>query len=181
MAGTNVARRYAEALADVVGSASPEERTTVRSELRSFLEAVEKSFDLSNMLHNPSVTSGDRHRVLAAVLEKMGVSTPTSRFLRVVAERGRIDRLRDIIEAYEQIDDERAGIVRAHVTTATPLDDATLRRLEAALEKRTGRRLQMTVDVDPELIAGVRARVGSMVFDTSLQSELSRLRDQLQR
>jgi F-type H+-transporting ATPase subunit delta len=180
VAGNDVPKRYAEALAEVTAGFGAEDRTRVRDELRGFRSAVHESFDLANLLHNPSVTSGDRLQVLSAVLEKLGVSETTSRFLRLLTERGRMGLLDGIVEAYERIDDARSGIVRAQITSATELSSATLQRVTAALEARTGRKLDVRVDVDPELIGGLRAQVGSLVFDGSVRSELNRLRERLQ-
>jgi len=178
MASTNISRRYAEALADALSSA--EERTTVRKELATFRKAVRESFDLENLLHNPSVPSNDRLRVLGSVLERMGSSAPTSRFLRLLAERGRMGLFEEIVEAFDRIDDERSGVVRAHITSASELSADTLERLTAALRQRTGRNLEVSADVDPQLIGGFRARVGTLVFDGSIRSELDRLRERLQ-
>lgn len=180
MAGNDVSKRYAEALAEVTASFDTAERTRVREELRGFRSAVHESFDLANLLHNPSVASGDRLEVLTAVLTKLGVSDTTSRFLRLLTERGRMPLLDGIVEAYERIDDARAGIVRARITSASELAPETLQRVTAALEARTGRKLDVQVDVDPELIGGLRAQVGSLVFDASVRSELHRLRERLQ-
>lgn len=180
MAGTDVSRRYAEALADVAETMSDEERTKVRQELKGFREAVHESFDLSNLLHNPSVPAGARMEVLGAVLAKMNLSESTSRFLRVLAERGRMGLLDEVVDAYEKLDDERSGVVRARITSASELSAESLKALTEALEARTGRRLDVEVSVDPELIGGLRAQVGSMVFDGSVRSELERLRERLQ-
>lgn len=180
MAGTDVPKRYAEALADVTANVGSEERTRVREELRGFRQAVHESFDLANLLHNPSVSSGDRLEVLGAVLSKLGVSETTSRFLRLLTDRGRMTLFDDIVDAYERIDDARSGVVRARITSAAELSPEELGRVTKALEDRTGRRLDVAVDVDPRLIGGLRAQVGSMVFDGSVRSELERLRERLQ-
>lgn len=180
MAGTDVPKRYAEALADVAQSLSSEERTRVREELRGFRQATHESFDLANLLRNPSVSSGDRLEALGAVLTKLGLSDTTSRFLRLLTDRGRMPVFDDIVEAYERIDDARSGVVRARITSATELSTEELGRVTKALQDRTGLALDVEVEVDPELIGGLRAQVGSMVFDGSVRSELERLRERLQ-
>lgn len=180
MATTDVSRRYAEALADVTASMSSEERTNVRNQLRAVKQAVAESFDLANLLHNPSISSEDRLRVLSTVADHLGLGDITSRFVRLLAERGRMGHFDEIVAAYEKLDDERSGLLRARVTSATELGPEAVERLTHALRKRTGHDLEVEVEVDPSLIGGLRCQVGTLVFDGSLRSELDRLRDRLQ-
>ncbi len=97
-------------------------------------------------------------------------------FALLLLERGRISALPAIARAYKQLVDERLGRVQATVTSAQPLDPATAASVQRALEKRTGKRVVITSNVDPSLIGGVVARVGDLVFDGSLKSKLEALR-----
>ncbi len=180
MANNEVSQRYAEALIDTLESANADAVVEIRDELDAFVAAVNESSDLANVLHNPSVEAAERASVLKAVLERMQVQDVTSRFLRVLLDNGRMLEVDDIVEAFGQLADERAGSRRARISTARELSADELGRVRQALEKRTGLRLEVDVRVDPDLIGGVRAQVGSMVFDGTIRTELDRLRERLE-
>ncbi|NJK89935.1 MAG: ATP synthase F1 subunit delta [Myxococcales bacterium] len=175
-----LAQRYAEALSDSLQAADAQHREQARRELESFVAAVHDSFDLQNLLHNPSVAASDRLRVLETILDHMAASTPVRRFLGLLADRGRLDILDDTVRAFGELQDQREGRIRGHVVSARSLDPERQERLRKALERRTGRSIDLSFDVDPELIGGVRAQVGSIVFDGSLATGLSRLRERLE-
>jgi F-type H+-transporting ATPase subunit delta len=101
-------------------------------------------------------------------------------FAYVIDQRRLIDF--DAIRAeFELLADEAAGLVKARVTAAAPLDDAQRERLQRALIARTGRSVELEVTVDPALIGGAVATVGNVVFDGSLRTQLHQLHDTLSR
>jgi len=116
-----------------------------------------------------------------AVLVKLGASELTQRFLALVAERDRLAEVGGIARAVRQMADERAGRVRAKVESATALAADAQSNLKRALEKRTGKKVDLDVVVDPELLGGLRATIGSTVFDGTLRSQLARLSESLER
>jgi F-type H+-transporting ATPase subunit delta len=84
-----------------------------------------------------------------------------------------------IFDEYKRLADEDAGLMTAEVVAASPLDDRRKDRLRRALSERTGREVQLDIRVDPELIGGAIAKVGGLVFDGSLRTQLSQLRANL--
>jgi F-type H+-transporting ATPase subunit delta len=100
-------------------------------------------------------------------------------FLGLVAERGRVDHLDEIVAAYRALADEDLGQARAEVRTAVALTEEAKRQLAARLERAVGKRILLEERVDPTLLGGFVARVGSLILDGSLDGQLRRLRERL--
>jgi F-type H+-transporting ATPase subunit delta len=99
----------------------------------------------------------------------------------LLLDRGRIDAARAINQIYEQLLDEEHGIKRAEVVAATGLDEEAVSSLKGTLKKLVGQEVQLEVKEDPSLIGGVVARVGDLVLDGSVKSQLESLKDSLRR
>jgi F-type H+-transporting ATPase subunit delta len=168
--------RYAHALADVVtapGAATGAE--TAVAELRSFQAALDGSPELKNALTSPAAAPGRKRAVVARIADRLKLSRISRNFLFVLIDHGRIALVGDIIESFERVVDERLGFARAEVASASELDEAQRAALTAALERLTGKRIRMRFTVDGALIGGAVARIGSTVYDGSVQGQLDRL------
>jgi len=174
MASTVVARRYARALFEASRDAG--ELDTVVSQLETFAGALEASPDLRGVLSTPALPLEDRQGLLRALLEDAGASRLTTNALLLLTERGRLDALSEITEAFREEADRAAGRVRARVSSATPLSDEQVDEVKGALEHATGKSVVVEAAVDPDLIGGVVAQIGGIVYDGSLKSQLRRLR-----
>ena len=97
-------------------------------------------------------------------------------FLRAVLDNGRVDALPEIARQLQAQIDARSGVSDAVIHSAFPLDAAQLAEVQAALERRFGRRLKPSVVVDPGLIGGIRVAVGDEVLDTSVKARLEQMR-----
>jgi F-type H+-transporting ATPase subunit delta len=175
---SQASRRYAQALVDIVSN-DKDALEAAQRDLDRFLEAVESSFDLKNALLNPSFSAADREKVLRSVMKSLALSDVMQRFLVLLVDAQRIRELSDIADAFRQMADERRGRMRAMVEAAAPLAPETSSRLKRVLEKATGRTIELEVKVDPNLIGGIRARVGTLVFDGTIRAELDRLKARL--
>jgi F-type H+-transporting ATPase subunit delta len=170
---STAARRYAEALLE----ATPrDDLARARDDLARFAATVDATFDLRNVLLNPAFGEDERARVLDRVMDHLALGEVTRRFLRLVLERDRMLEVAAIAESFRKLADDRAGRIRAEVRSAGELTPTAAEQLRAALERRTGKKVDLAVTVDPELIGGLRAQVGSLVFDGTLRAELQRLR-----
>jgi F-type H+-transporting ATPase subunit delta len=177
---TAVGVRYARALMEVV--TSPEmaiNPAKALEELRAIDEMIGESEDLHNVLLSPAVSVPRKRAVLARLLKPFGASQAVRNFLFVVIDHRRIDGLPSMIEAFEALLDERLGLVRADVSSARLLTDAQKGSLEAELSRLSGKRAKLTFVIDPTLIAGVVARIGSKVYDGSVKGQLEKLRVKL--
>ena len=173
------ATRYAKALLAL----SQEARTieAAGQELEEFSGLIDQHADLRHLLVRPWVKGPDRRRVAEAVAERSGCSAVIRNFIGLLAERGRMDHLSEIGQAYRQLVDEALGQVRARVRTAVPLAEPERRRLAESLSRATGKRAIVEDVMDSTLLGGFVAQVGSLVLDGSLDGQLARLRERLAR
>ena len=119
--------------------------------------------------------------MLKALVTRLALSPSTTRFLDLVAERHRFDLLIDIGREVRRLADEKAQRLRAQVDTAAPLTPDAEAALKKALEQRTGKSVELVINVDPTLLGGLRAKVGSVILDGTIRSQLTALRETLLR
>jgi F-type H+-transporting ATPase subunit delta len=168
-----IARRYATALADVA-IARKEERQ-VQSELEQWASMVESNSQLKEAFSNPTVPHEKKRRVLQELISRSGVSETTASFLQVLLVNQRVPQLQVIAERFALILDERAGLVAAHVTTARPIPETQQNALREALSQVTGSSVRLSFETDESIIGGLVARIGSTIFDGSVENQLQRL------
>jgi F-type H+-transporting ATPase subunit delta len=177
---TAVANRYAHALVDIVmasGSAlKPEDALT---QLRAVEGLIQESPELRTALLTPAIQNSRKRAVMADLLARIGGSPLIRNFVYVAIDHRRIGIIGEIREAFELQLDERLGFVRAEVSSAAPLSEQMGAGLESELSKLTGKRMRLRFDVDPDLLGGVVARIGSTVYDGSVRGELRELGRQL--
>ena len=149
----------------------------MRSELSELAGAIGEVPELEALLENPETES----RVKAEVLEQiLGDSDELVRnFTRIVVEKGRAGEIRAIAAELEALVAQQARVLDVEVTTAGELSDADFERIVADIEKRSGRAVQATRSVDPNLIGGIVLQAGSMRLDASVRGRLDRLRQEL--
>jgi F-type H+-transporting ATPase subunit delta len=180
MAHSVLAARYANALADVVTaptSGTTPDRTI--NELRSFEFALRYSPELQNALVTPAVANSRKKSVIGRIADILKLSRITRNFLFVLVDHRRIPALSGIIHNLEEVLDERLGYARAEVTSPADLTEAQQMALNAQLERLTGKRIRMRFTIDPALIGGALARIGSTVYDGSVRGQLAALERRL--
>jgi F-type H+-transporting ATPase subunit delta len=175
-----VARRYADALADaVLAPTSALDGKTAAAELRRFEELVRSVPEFRNVLLSPAVSTNKKRSVVRRFAETLPLSGLMRNFLYVIIDRRRADILDEIADAFETALDERLGFVRGWVTSALPLNEKQKADIEEALSRVSGKNVRCTFSVDPELIGGVVARIGSTVYDGSVRTQLQSLGQRL--
>jgi F-type H+-transporting ATPase subunit delta len=177
MSNETVARRYAAALADVVLKTG--ETQTVQTELKSWAELMNANVDLQTAFRSPAIVQQNKEKVLENLLEKTRPTPTTANFLRVLLRNNRLSELGEINERFASVLAERSGFVAARVTSARPLGETEKAELQTNLENLTGKRVNLTFDVDENLIGGVVTRIGSTVYDGSVKTQLEELKQQL--
>jgi F-type H+-transporting ATPase subunit delta len=171
-----VANRYAHALVDIVmASGSPLKPADALTQLRSVEGLIEESPELRTALLTPAIQNSRKRAVMADLLARIGGSPLIRNFVYVVIDHRRVGIMGEIREAFELQLDERLGFVRAEVSSAAPLNAQLSAGLESELSKLTGKRMRLRFDVDPDLLGGVVARIGSTVYDGSIRGELREL------
>jgi F-type H+-transporting ATPase subunit delta len=177
MSNRTSAARYARALFDV--SLKEADVVKVRADLDAVAAAVAESHDLTRVIDSQGVPDAARRQIMMAVGERLGVSAPVSKLLGLLADRRRLDLLSDLAAVYAERLREHQNVLQADVTTAAPLSPEATEALSASLASATGKQISMRVSVDPSLLGGVVARVGSTVYDGSVRTQLKKMRDQL--
>jgi F-type H+-transporting ATPase subunit delta len=175
--GGSVARRYARALFGIGLDAGKFE--ALGDELGELATLWNESDELRQALENPVFKPTEKRAVLQTILPKIAPTPEVQRFVLLLLERRRIMLLPAIARAYRDLTDAHVGRVRAEVTSAQELSPATLDRVRRSLEQRTGKKVIIKSTVDPELIGGVVARVGDLVLDGSVRTQLEDLRARL--
>jgi F-type H+-transporting ATPase subunit delta len=172
-----VARRYATALADV--AIERREERQVQSELDQWAEMIESSPRLKEVFANPTIVHDHKRKVLEDLLVRTRVRDTTASFLRVLLKNQRLAQLRDIVDRFAYVLDERAGVLAGSVTTARPIPEELKKTLRETLSAATGRTVRLSFSTDEKIIGGMVARIGSTVFDGSVESHLERLAEGL--
>jgi len=175
--GGSVARRYARALFGIGMDAGNYE--ALGQEIDELSTLLDSSPELRNALENPVFKPEEKRKVLEQILPRVTPTAEVRRFVLLLLDRRRITLLPAIARAYRDLTDAQLGRVRAEVTSAQELPPATLDRVRRSLEQRTGKKVLINATVDPELIGGVVARVGDLVLDGSVRTQLDDLRTRL--
>jgi F-type H+-transporting ATPase subunit delta len=177
MSNRTSAARYARALFEVAQQEG--DPVAAGADLTAVVATLSDSEELSRVLARRSLPDGIRHNIVVAVSRKLGVTTHVEKLLGLLAARARLELLPDIAAVYGERLRAHQNLVQADVTTAVPLSAEASARLEAGLQDATGKQITMRVSVDPSLLGGVVARVGTTVYDGSIRTQLKKLRDQL--
>ena len=178
MTPRTVARRYAAALFDVVSRSGDVEHA--ERDLRAFVDLVAGHAELGKIFDTPLVPPARKRAVAEAILRAAGgVSDHVARLVLLLADRDRIGALADVAAAFSARAMQARRVVPAEIVTAVPLADGQRAALTKALGRVTSSEVMVTTRVDPAIIGGVVARVGSVVFDGSVTRQIERLREKL--
>ena len=157
----------------------PEKAAAGLEQLQRFAALLKDQPGARIFLENPTMAGERRNRMLKEISDALSLDRRVTNFVNILAERKRLPALDEIIQEYQRLLDEKTGIVRARVTSAGTLDPAQQRELANKLEQVTGKQVRMEVAVDPSLIGGVIAQVGSTVFDGSVRQQLQAFKNRL--
>lgn len=173
-----VARRYAAALFDVVSRSGDVDRT--ERELGALVDLVAGHAELGRIFETPLVPPARKHALADAILRAAGgVSDHVARLVLLLADRDRLGALADVSAAFSARAMQARRVVPVEIVTAVLLADSQRAALTTALGRVTGSDVTVTTRVDPAIIGGVVARVGSVVFDGSVTRQIERLKEKL--
>jgi F-type H+-transporting ATPase subunit delta len=170
--------RYARALFDVASKEGDVQEAG--RELTTFNELVLGHEALAKIFANPAVPAPRKKAVVEQLIARGAVSSPiVGKLLLLLAERDRLVLLPDIAAAYEIRLMDHAKVVRAEIVTAVDLPADRVAALQQGLAQATGRRVQLTSRIDPSIIGGAIAKVGSTVYDGSVTRQLQKMKETL--
>jgi F-type H+-transporting ATPase subunit delta len=176
MTNGSLARRYAKAVLGLGGDVA-----TIAADLRTLAAAMKLSTELLSSLTNPAIRRADRRRVVDAILQRAAVQPHTRNLVYLLLDGERLSSLPEISRELDGMLEARGGRVSATITSATALDATQLQQITSALEKLSGKQIDVVKREDPALLGGVVAKIGDVVYDGSLRSQLKNLRDELTR
>jgi len=177
MIAGSLARRYARAIMAI--GADQKNADKLGADLRMFAEAMRVSVELNQTLTNPAFPRADRKKIVDAIASRLGAHPTTRTFLYLLLDKERLAQLPGISREVDRFLQQQAGQVSAEVVSAQPLTAAQLSSLTAALEKLSGKKVQVVKREDPALIGGVVAKLGDVIYDGSVRTQLRQLRDQM--
>ena len=178
MTNRAAASRYARALFDVARKESDVQQAG--REISGFAQLVAGNEMLARVLENPAIPVQRKRAVVEQLLARVGALSPVvTKLLLLLADRDRLAILPDLARAYEARLMEVAKIVRAQLTTAVELPGDRVEALRQGLARATGRQVQIETQVNPAIIGGAVARIGSTVYDGSVTTQLQKVKERL--
>jgi F-type H+-transporting ATPase subunit delta len=171
---SELAGRYATALFDLAKDEKALDQ--VVGDLDRLTAMLAESEDLRRLARSPVISSEDKAKAMAALMEKAEVSPLVERFVGVVARQRRLYALEHMIRRFAELLAEHRGEVTAEVTSARPLSEGQLTDVRGALAEVVGRDITLAARVDEGLIGGLVVKIGSRMLDSSLRTKLQRLR-----
>ncbi len=177
MSVKTVARRYANALADVVIKTS--ETDSVRTELKTWEQMISANTNLQTAFGNPAISQVNKEKVLENLIEKTKPTKTTANFLRVLLRNNRLTEIGEINEKFSSVLEERSGAVSAQIISARSLSEAEKAEMQTNLSNLTGKTVSLNFATDETLIGGVVTRIGSTVYDGSVKTRLEELKQQM--
>ncbi|HEX9051853.1 MAG TPA: ATP synthase F1 subunit delta [Anaeromyxobacter sp.] len=172
-----IARRYAKALFSLAvesGRAEPWAKS-----LEALREAVLASPDLRDVLSNPVYSREQRRAIVEKLAAALKLDAEPANLLFLLGDRNRLGYLAAIVDTFRELADHHLGRLRATVTSAVKLDDQAAQAIADELSRKHGAQILLDRAVDPALLGGVVAQVGSLVYDGSVRTQLEDLRKQL--
>jgi F-type H+-transporting ATPase subunit delta len=173
------ATRYARALLDVAVKEKAD-LEQIESELAQFVDLLTQYPTLEKVLLNPAVPVPRKRAAVAELLGRTKFSPILSKLLALLADRDRLVLLPDLLASYRERLMDYRHVVRAEVTTAAPIDASRVEAIQRGLATLTGRTVRMSTRIDPSIIGGVVARIGTTVYDGSVTRQLERMKETLE-
>ena len=171
-----VAVRYAQAIFDLAKRSGQLDEQL--AELVKVKLILDEHPQLTRALQSPTIPSSVKKSILKRVMEQR-VSPSTLHFLYVLVDKGREAYVSLVVECYKELLRQERGQVAVMVQSAAPLDAAFQREVEAQLLAYTGKKVEITFEVDPELIGGLLLRVGDRIIDGTVRHQMIQIHERL--
>lgn len=178
MTNKTAAIRYARALLDVAIKENAD-LELIQHELSQFADLFTQYPLLEKVLLNPAVPVPRKRAAVADVLAQAKFTPIVSKMIALLADRDRLVLVPDLLQAYSNRLLDYRGVVRAEVTSATPLDKSRTDAIQQGLTALTGRTVLLATKIDPSIIGGLVAQIGSTVYDASVTRQLQKMKERL--
>ena len=169
-----VAKRYAKATFDLAEAENLSE--AVLKDLTILKKIIIDNAELNRLISSPTFTSTDQLNVMNEIFKKQNISVLVKNLVNVLIRNRRINLLVSVINAYDLIMKSNSGEIIAEVITAAELKDDQKQEIVSNLKKLTGKEIQIQSKVQPEIIAGIKVKIGSQMIDASVSTKLNNLK-----
>ena len=178
MRHTILARRYAKALFSLgKEQGTTEKYSAILAEIAALYD--DRSVGVRDAVTNPLYPIDVRQKIMAKLAELSQADTIMTNFLNLLIEKKRADILPDIAHEMQVIVDKDQNISRGSIISAIELDSALLKKIQSTLEKITGSKVILETQVDSSIIGGIIAKVGDLVLDGSIRTQLNGLKESI--
>jgi F-type H+-transporting ATPase subunit delta len=170
-----IAQVYSRALYEVASEKGVTDE--VRDQLRQFADTLGNDRQLMIFFFSPYFSTEEKKNGL-----HRGITDANEvfiNFLETLLERHRMPAIFRIRDRYEQLWDRDHKLLPVHVTSAVKLDESTVKNIGESIGKQTGNEIELSSDVDPDILGGIVLRVGNFILDASIRSRLEQLRKQV--
>lgn len=172
-----LAKRYAKALF-VVGK-EEDALDDFATSLNGFADLFSTTPEVEDGLTNPVYPLDVREQVMAGIVESMGLSQIMTNFCKLLAEKNRSFIIPDVAEVFQTMVDEERNICQGVMITAAEVNADLQEKTKETLEKITGKQVVLSTEVDPDIIGGIITKVGDMVIDGSIRTQLEGLKESI--
>ncbi|MFH2012194.1 MAG: ATP synthase F1 subunit delta [Pseudomonadota bacterium] len=179
MISTSMTRRYAEALISI--GIEEDSREKFEAELTKVKDTLEENTELRNVIYSPAYPIKDKKGILKEVAKRLEVSKNIENFLSLLIDKKRIEFLPHILIRYREILDQTVGRIRAKVIIARNLPEELVSNLKASLEKLSGKKVELEIEKDPTILGGVITKLGNIIFDGSIRTQLEKVKKSIVR
>ena len=170
-----IARRYAKALINL----AEKDLENTGNSLTALADVYSNSTELSEVLSDTKVSSQIKQDVLKNILKKIKVSNLVDTFSRYLLAKRRIVLLPNIERAFNLLLQEKLGRIEAGITVAQEIPEVTINKLEKAISRYSGKEVTVNITIDPAIIGGIVTRIGSVVIDGSIHTQLNQIRQSI--
>lgn len=172
------ANRYAKALFDVALQEKAD-LAKIDQDVKAVAELLAGNSELSLAAERAGIPDAARQGLMEKISDMLGVAAPVKKLVVLLTNKRKLNLLPDLAASYGERLLAHQNVVRADVTSATALSPEKTKALEESLSKATGKKVEITASVDPSLLGGVVARIGSTVYDGSVRTQLAQMRQEL--
>jgi len=176
MIESKVARKYAQALFRTAKGMGEVKR--ISEDLKALSDLLKKNPLLKNFLESPRVLEKDKKQLLSSTFKPL-LSEALFPFLMLVVSKHRIQYLLPMAEEFQRLVKEAQGIVEARLLTARSIDQTLVDEIRQELEKNTGKKVEIGLQVEPELLGGIVIILGDKIIDRSIRYQLNQLKEQM--
>lgn len=177
MISLTVARKYARAFLEIGLQEGIYKR--LGEDLEVLVDLLKKNKELRTVLFSSIYPAATRKAIVGAVLAPLGLLKLTIDFINLLIERERMDYFFEVVKSYESLCDGVANRVRATLITAGKISPELVEAVKAQLGSSTGKEVVLSVEEDPFLIGGVMAKIGNVIYDGSLRTQLLKVKENL--